>query len=107
MRTADVAEALAGVYDPELAIDIVALGLVYGIDPHDESVDVVITATSPACPMADALYGMTESVLAYAFPGTKINLDMVYSPPWNVAMADRSALEELGLIPPRAGASGR
>lgn len=99
MRTADIAEVLAGVYDPELAIDIVSLGLVYAIGPRDDGIDVTITTTSPACPMSDALYGMAEAVLAHAFPGTPVHLELTFTPPWNVAMADRSALEELGLLP--------
>jgi metal-sulfur cluster biosynthetic enzyme len=98
MRPAEVADSLAGVYDPELAIDIVSLGLVYAIEPLDDGIHVAITATSPACPMSDALFGMTEAVLAHDFPGTPIHLELTWTPPWDIAMADRSALEELGLI---------
>ena len=97
MRTADVAGVLSGVYDPELAIDIVSLGLVYGIEPGEDEVGVTITATSPACPMRDALCGMTEAVLQHAFPGKAVRLELTFSPPWSVEMADRAALEELGL----------
>ena len=99
MRTADVAEVLSSVHDPELAIDIVSLGLVYTIEPSDESVAVTITATSPACPMSDALCGITEAVLRQAFPGKAVHVDLCFSPPWSVEMADRAALEELGLAP--------
>lgn len=97
MTPAEVAEVLSGVYDPELAIDIVSLGLVYGIEPGENEVGVTITATSPACPMSDALCGMTEAVLRHAFPGKAIHVDLASSPQWDVAMADHTALEELGL----------
>jgi len=98
MTTGEVAEVLRGVYDPELAIDIVSLGLVYGIRTTDDDVEVTITTTSPACPMSDALSGMTEAVLQYAFPLATIRLGMSYSPQWTVEMAERAALEELGLV---------
>jgi metal-sulfur cluster biosynthetic enzyme len=102
MNTATVAEVLAGVYDPELAIDIVALGLVYGIEIEGDTVAVTITTTSPACPMSDALYGMTEAVLAQSLPGKRVHVELTFEPPWQIGMADRSALEELGLVPARA-----
>lgn len=96
MRTAEVAEVLRGVYDPELAIDIVSLGLVYGIEPGEKGLVVTMTTTSPACPMSDALHGMTEAVLAHAFPRQAIDVTLSYEPRWSVAMADREALAELG-----------
>lgn len=98
MTTAAVAEALSGVYDPELAIDIVSLGLVYAIETSEHEVGVTITTTSPACPMSDALYGMTEAVLHHAFPQKNIRLELTFTPQWKVEMAARSALQELGLV---------
>lgn len=99
MKTAEVAEVLSGVYDPELAIDIVSLGLVYDIDASGKGIGVTMTTTSPACPMSDALYGMAEAVLAHNFPGTPIDLRLTWEPHWDVRMADRDALVELGLVP--------
>ncbi len=98
MTTGEVAEVLRGVYDPELAIDIVSLGLVYGIEAVDGEVAVTITTTSPDCPMSDALYGMTEAVLQYNFPLATVHLALTHSPQWTVEMAERAALEELGLV---------
>lgn len=98
MKTAEVAKVLAKVYDPELTIDIVSLGLVYGIELGDDRVTVTMTTTSPACPMSDALQGMAEAVLAHAFPGKPVGVVLKYDPQWSVEMADREALEELGLV---------
>ena len=104
MNTAAVAEVLGGIYDPELAIDIVALGLVYGIEVDGDTVAVTITTTSPACPMSGALFGMTEAVLTQALPANDVRVEMTFQPPWQVGMADRSALEVLGLVPAKASA---
>ncbi|MBA4181398.1 MAG: aromatic ring hydroxylase [Anaerolinea sp.] len=98
MTTAEVAGAVARVYDPELGINIVSLGLVYAINPGECCLGVTITATSPGCPMSDALLGMTEAVLQQSFPGTPIRVELTFSPSWSVEMADRAALEALGLV---------
>lgn len=98
MNTHTVAQVLAGVYDPELAIDIVALGLVYGIKIEEQRVSVTITTTSPACPMSDALFGMTEAVLVQSLPGNDVHVELTFEPQWQVGMADRQALAELGLL---------
>jgi len=99
MTTAEVAHLLAHVFDPELGIDIVSLGLVYGIEVSAEDVAVRMTTTTPACPMGAALQSMAEAVLA-RLPGAGARrVELVYDPPWNVRMATPAALRHLGLVP--------
>lgn len=99
MKTTQVAQVLRHVFDPELAIDIVSLGLVYGIEVDGEDVTVRMTTTTPACPMGEALHGMAEAVL-WHLPGEgERHVEMVYDPPWNVRMATHAALHHLGLVP--------
>jgi len=99
MNSTEVAAALHNVFDPELGIDIVSLGLVYAIWVEGDELTVVMTTTSPHCPMGAALFGMTEDVLGSAFPAANIHLGYANSPPWNVHMAEVSALRQLGLVP--------
>ncbi len=99
MTTQDVARALRHVFDPELGIDIVSLGLVYAIEVEGEDVRVKMTTTSPRCPMGEALVGMVESVLGYGSSEGTTSVELVFDPPWDVRMADEGALRRLGLIP--------
>jgi metal-sulfur cluster biosynthetic enzyme len=97
MTTAEVAQVLRHVFDPELGIDIVSLGLVYGIEVHDGDVAVRMTTTTPACPMGEALRGMAEAVL-WHLPGEgQRRVELVYDLPWNIRMATREALHHLGV----------
>lgn len=99
MNTADVAAVLSTVYDPELGLDVVSLGLVYGIDVDDESVTVRMSLTSVGCPMETVITNAVQAALQRAFPGRVVSVDVVDDPPWRVEMADRKALERLGLLP--------
>lgn len=99
MNTKDVERMLRHVIDPELGIDIVSLGLVYGIEVEGEDVHVAMTTTSPQCPMGEALVGMVESVLEYGERDGTTSVEMVFDPPWDVRMADMAALQRLGLVP--------
>ena len=99
MNAKDVERMLRHVIDPELGIDIVSLGLVYGIEVEGDDVRVAMTTTSPQCPMGEALVGMVESVLEYGQRDGTTSVELVFSPPWDVRMADIAALQQLGLIP--------
>lgn len=97
MNTNDVARMLRHVIDPELGLDIVALGLVYGIAIDGDHVSIQMTTTSPACPMADALVGMAEAVLLYGLGDGQASVELVTDPPWNIRMAEPAVLRHLGL----------
>ncbi len=99
MTTTEVARMLRHVVDPELGLDIVALGLVYAIEVEPAGVTVRMTTTSPDCPMSDALVGMTEAVLQYSLQDGEPRVELVNDPPWNIRMAEPAVLRHLGLIP--------
>lgn len=96
-----VLQALHGVKDPEVGVNIVDLGLVYLARRTGDAIDVHITTTSPACPLGDTLTRDTEEALQQSFPdvGT-INVEIVYDPPWTPDRMTESGREQLGL-PPR------
>ncbi|MFM9376068.1 metal-sulfur cluster assembly factor [Gordonia sp. VNK21] len=79
----DVEEAMRDVVDPELGINVVDLGLVYGLEVTDEAVAKIdMTLTSPACPLTDVIEDQTRGVLINSGLCTDIELNWVWLPPW-------------------------
>jgi metal-sulfur cluster biosynthetic enzyme len=78
---ADVLEAMKDVVDPELGINVVDLGLVYGVNVHDgHEVTLDMTLTSAACPLTDVIEDQTAAALADLVTNHTIN--WVWMPPW-------------------------
>ena len=100
MNTKDVAEALAHVYDPELGLDLISLGLIYGIESDLNRVHVEMTMTSRACPMGGAMLEAVARLLHQRAPAARIEVVPVFEPPWDVAMVNEEGRRWLGL-PPR------
>src|SRR5205085_8118479 len=93
-----VIEALQGIYDPEIPVNIYDLGLVYDLDvtPAGE-VAIRMTLTSPACPVAEALPPEVKTKVA-AVPGvTAVKVDLVWEPPWGKHLLSEAARLQLGL----------
>jgi len=80
-------EALTSVSDPEVAMNIVDVGLVYGVEVDAQRLHVRLTMTSAACPVADVIIEEVEQALdRIAPPHLLIQVELVWEPPWN---ADR------------------
>ncbi len=95
MRIVDV---LKTVYDPEIPVDVYNLGLIYRIDLHDDgSLDVDMTLTAPACPMADFIMEDVRQKLDTLTGVTHTNVNLVFEPEWNSSMMSEEARVELGL----------
>jgi len=78
-----VVQALESVVDPEVALNIVDVGLVYGVVVADGRMDVRITMTSAACPVTDIIIDDVENALDDALPPQlKIHVELVWEPPW-------------------------
>ncbi len=70
------------VIDPESGINVVDLGLIYGIQLGEGPISVDMTLTSPASPMAGELPGEVEAVLREAFPDCDVEVSVVWEPRW-------------------------
>ncbi len=93
----EVKEALKQVYDPELGINVVDLGLVYGTDIDQEgNVHVTMTLTSPGCPIGPMVGEMVQDALAPVVGDRRVDVDIVWSPPWRPEMMTEEAKLELG-----------
>jgi metal-sulfur cluster biosynthetic enzyme len=90
-------DVLRTVYDPELGIDIVALGLLYGVEVEGDHVTVRMTMTSPGCPMGDAILEGVVRTIASRFPGARVSVELLDDPRWDVPMMDPAARRVLGL----------
>jgi metal-sulfur cluster biosynthetic enzyme len=90
MNTSEVAKLLQTVIDPELGVDIVSLGLVYGIVPFEGGVRVAMTTTTPLCPMGSAIIAGAEDALRFAFPASVVDVQVVHEPVWETGMIDEA-----------------
>ncbi|MGC8834384.1 MAG: metal-sulfur cluster assembly factor [Armatimonadota bacterium] len=94
----DIKEALKDVYDPELGINIVDLGLVYGVDIKDRDITVRMTLTSPICPLGPELVESVKRVLSRLPMVGSVNVELVWKPRWDPhKMASEEAKMELGI----------
>ncbi len=92
-----VREALRQVEDPEAGMNIVDLGLVYAIEVAPGRVDVELTMTTAACPMADMIVDQARDVIAASVPeGTTIDVRLVWDPPWTPDRMTGIAKEHFG-----------
>ncbi|HVM21645.1 MAG TPA: metal-sulfur cluster assembly factor [Egibacteraceae bacterium] len=89
--------AMKAVVDPEIGINVVDLGLVYGYDktPDEGKVTVVMTLTSMGCPLTELIHQQVSLILA-RMPGVKeVDVEFTFSPPWSTDMISDEAREEL------------
>ena len=90
--------ALETVIDPELGIDIVNLGLVYGVDMDDQGkVTVTMTLTSMGCPLAGTIVESVKASLADLPEVKETEVDIVWNPPWTKDRMSRYAKIALGI----------
>ena len=93
----EVEEAMRDVVDPELMVNVVDLGLVYGVHVDEEAnVTIDMTLTSPTCPLTDRLEYDTQTVLEGLVKSVAIN--WVWLPPWSLDMITEDGREQLRAI---------
>ncbi|HEX5077792.1 MAG TPA: SUF system Fe-S cluster assembly protein [Geminicoccaceae bacterium] len=94
-----VIDVLRTIYDPEIPVDIFELGLIYKVDIDDaRHVQIEMTLTSPACPVAGSLPGEVESKVSAIEGVRSATVELVWDPPWNPSMMTEEAQLELGMI---------
>ena len=90
-------DALRQVVDPEVGINIVDLGLVYGLQRTVDGVRLDLTLTSPACPMGESIAAEAEFVLQECLPpGSVVEINLVWEPPWSPLRMSDKARSTLG-----------
>ena len=92
-----VVDALTRVVDPEVALSIVDVGLIYGVTVSDTKAEVRMTMTSAACPVADLIIEEVENELDRVLPaGCKIAVDLCWEPAWTSDMMSERAKRFMG-----------
>ena len=92
-----IREALRQVDDPEAGMNIVDLGLVYGIEAGEGAVRVEMTMTTAACPMTEMIVDQVRNVVTAAVPpGTAVDVELVWDPPWTPERMTGIAREHFG-----------
>ncbi len=92
-----VRAALQRVIDPEVGMNIVDLGLVYGVAVTPDTVRVDLTMTTPACPMGEMIFDDAHEALAALVPANvNIDLALVWDPPWSPDRMSPHARERFG-----------
>ena len=103
----DIVRALRTVHDPEIPVNIYDLGLVYNIEFDDAgSVQILMTLTSPACPVAGMLVTQVETKVKTVEAVSDAHVELVWDPPWTVDRMSEAARLDLNLEPgeaPRIG----
>ncbi|MGH7906124.1 MAG: metal-sulfur cluster assembly factor [Candidatus Binataceae bacterium] len=99
MTRNDILQALHAVNDPEVGVNIVDLGLIYSTDIHDNLVRVVMTMTTPACPMHSYLTEeVREAILSRYEDVEEVNVELVWDPPWSSQMISEEGKRQLGWL---------
>ena len=93
-----VIEELESVYDPEIPVNIFALGLIYEVKVEDGKVHVLMTLTSPNCPVAESLPMEVKQKIDSLDGVTESDVEITFEPPWDEEMMSDEARLELGLL---------
>jgi metal-sulfur cluster biosynthetic enzyme len=92
----DVEDALTNVIDPELGLDFVELGLIYGIELDGGDVHVTFTLTSPGCPIGPQVSEQIEEFVSELDGVESVSSSMVFTPPWTPELMSEDAKFALG-----------
>ena len=85
------------IYDPEIPVNIYELGLIYDIKVEKNTAKIIMTLTSPNCPVAESLPKEVKNIAMQVEGIEKVVLDLVFEPPWNKSMMSEAAKLELNL----------
>ena len=94
-----VVDALRGIYDPEIPVNIYDLGLIYAVDIDDsKNVNIEMTLTTPGCPVAQTFPGTVECAVKCVDGVEDAHVELVWDPPWTKERMTEDALLSLGLL---------
>ena len=96
VEQAELVERLATVIDPELGIDIVNLGLVYGAEMVDGVAQILMTTTTPACPIGSYLSDAIRWALLGLDGVLDVEVELTHEPPWSPERMSEEAKVQLG-----------
>ncbi|KAA3617136.1 MAG: DUF59 domain-containing protein [Calditrichaeota bacterium] len=94
----EIEEILYTVMDPEVELNIVDLGLLYSIVyDGDKKVDIIMTLSTPTCPLGDAIVNNVKHSIYSKFPEFTARVEIVFDPPWSQEMISEAGKMKLGM----------
>ena len=95
----EILKVIKEVFDPEIPVNIYDLGLIYEIDVDDyDNVEIKMTLTAPNCPVADSMPNEVKEKVKAIEGVNKVNIEMVFDPPWSASMMSEEAKLVLGYL---------
>ena len=95
----DIVSVICEIYDPEIPVNIYALGLIYDVQVSQKNdVKITMTLTSPNCPVAETLPLEVEKKVKKVPNVNKVSVEIVFDPPWTKDMMSEEAKLELGML---------
>ena len=92
-----IIEEIKKIYDPEIPVNIYELGLIYDVSVKENDVSVKMTLTTPNCPVAESLPKEVKDSIMNIEGVDKVDLDLVWDPPWDKSMMSEAAKLELNI----------
>lgn len=89
---------LRTIHDPELPVNIYDLGLIYAIDIRDREVSIVMTLTTPHCPVAGSMPAQVECAISAIPEVGKVRVELTWDPPWSMDRLSDEVKLTLGLL---------
>ncbi|OQP42892.1 hypothetical protein A4H97_12120 [Niastella yeongjuensis] len=90
-------ELLYSVMDPELFVNIMDLGLIYDLIFTPQTIEVIMTLSTPHCPMGEAIVEGVKNVLAQQFTDHVVEVNLVWEPKWNFELISSEGRRQLGI----------
>ena len=92
-----IIEEIRKIYDPEIPVNIYELGLIYDVKVKEAKAKIIMTLTSPNCPVAESLPQEVKDSVMQVEGIEEVDLDLVFDPPWEKSMMSEAAKLELNL----------
>ncbi len=96
LSEAKILDVLSNVYDPEIPIDIVNLGLVYGVEIKNDKVQVNMSMTSPGCPASAQITAEAKFLIEELEGVSEATIEIVWDPPWDPSRMSEDAKQSMG-----------
>ena len=92
-----IIEEIRKIYDPEIPVNIYELGLIYDVKVKEAKAKIIMTLTTPTCPVAESLPQEVKDSVMQVEGIEEVDLDLVFEPPWEKSMMSEAAKLELNL----------
>ncbi|NIO22216.1 MAG: DUF59 domain-containing protein [Candidatus Aenigmarchaeota archaeon] len=93
----EILKVLKNVIDPEIGVNIVDLGFIYGVEIEGNKVHIKMTLTTPGCPMHSMFVHEVENAIKAVFEKVEVKVELVFDPPWTPDKMSDEAKKKLGV----------